>query len=702
LAGAAAPRGRRRGSRSWFRDLRVSRKLMVVIAVHLLHAAVLLVVTAYGMKALSASRAYVEGEGLWSKAQKDAVYHLTDYAHSHENAAYNTYLNFLAVPLGDRIARLELEKPDRNLEVAKNGFVQGRNHPDDVHKMAMLFTRFRQIRYFDQAITIWAEADRYLLELQTLGEALHHKISTNTLTEAENRHFFGEIARINSLLTPIEDRFSETLGAASRWLQGLLIWVLVGVNCIILVLGLLISSSISRNIVRSIRRLQRSSEQVGAGDLTCSVKVDSKDELGQLASTFNTMIDDLGNNRLRLLQANRLAALGSIAGGIAHEINNPLAYLTTNLQFITEKISQTARSPALIDLKELSKAVDDAQDGAERVRKIVQDLKVFSRSDEETLTHVDIPTCLHQAIKMVANEINHRACLEVDCGPTPLIMANNARLGQVLVNLLINAAHAITEGQVEDNFIRVVTRHESGEGERVLIEIHDTGCGISPEIQSRIFEPFFTTKPVGIGTGLGLSISQQIIKNFGGDLWCTSEVGKGSCFSISLPVAATPAISVEKSGRMLPGKRGQILILDDEPMIGDSLHRLLAPEHDVESFASGKEALLYLGGKNQTPEKKALLQKNQTPEKNASPPRGAINQTPDVLLCDLMMQEMSGMDFYAELNRLRPELTSKVVFLSGGAFTAAAREFRETVPNLFLEKPVNVNELRAILRERVG
>jgi PAS domain S-box-containing protein len=373
----------------------------------------------------------------------------------------------------------------------------------------------------------------------------------------------------------------------------------------------------------------------------------------------------------QLVFADRMASVGTLAAGAAHEINNPLAYVTANLTTMLEELAvlgATAPAPQLTDLIRLA---SEARAGAEKIRTIVRGLKTFSRT-EERRTVLELPQVLDLAVTMTCNEIETRALLVKDYGPTPLVEADDSRLGQVFINLLVNAAQAIPPGNLESHEIRIVTSTDAAGC--AVIEIRDSGPGIPPEILDRVFDPFFTTKPVGIGTGLGLSICHNIVTSLGGTLSATSEPSRGATFQVVLPAAASarpqPSAIAAPAGQA--GPRGTVLVLDDEPSIGSSLGRVLR-DHDVTVVTAAKDAL-------------ALLDRGQQF---------------DVILSDLMMPEMSGMEFYDELGRRFPDLLERVVFISGGAFTAGADTFLDRVTNERLEKPFESDTIRAVVRKYV-
>jgi signal transduction histidine kinase len=237
----------------------------------------------------------------------------------------------------------------------------------------------------------------------------------------------------------------------------------------------------------------------------------------------------------KLVLTERMASLGTLAGGVAHEINNPLSYILSNLRCLSEELSLLDGPSA--GLAEARKLTAETLEGAERVRRIVQDLHTFARPREGRG-----PTDLHRVLDLAANiassQIRFRARLVKDYGSIPPVDGDESRLGQVALNLLVNASHAIPAGRPQENEIRLVTRVEAAG--QVVLEVRDTGGGIPPEIRSRVFEPFFTTKSVGTGTGLGLSICHGIVTSLGGEITLDSETGKGTTFRVVLPATAAP------------------------------------------------------------------------------------------------------------------------------------------------------------------
>jgi signal transduction histidine kinase len=376
----------------------------------------------------------------------------------------------------------------------------------------------------------------------------------------------------------------------------------------------------------------------------------------------------------RLAQTDRLTSLGTLAAGVAHEINNPLAYVLLNLGFVAEELPKLLGDAQSDRTREVGVALEHARDGAERIRDIVRSLKTFSRPENETLAPLDVTQVLSATLAMVANEIRHRAHLVKDLAQVPEVVANEARLGQVFLNLLMNALQALPEERGDANEIRVVTRPT---GDRVVVEVHDNGVGISPQVRGRIFEPFFTTKPVGIGTGLGLAICHGIVTSLGGTLTVDSEVGRGSVFRVELPAAgrtigekAAARAGIERLPPAEPLSRKRILVVDDEPVVCFSLERLLSSEGDVVAVTSAKEGLAHIE-------------------------RG---ERFDVILCDLMMPEMDAPAMHEALVKAAPGQAERMVFVTGGAFTMRARDFLDRVPNPRLSKPFDVDALLQLVR----
>ncbi|NOY24445.1 MAG: PAS domain S-box protein [Oligoflexia bacterium] len=405
----------------------------------------------------------------------------------------------------------------------------------------------------------------------------------------------------------------------------------------------------------------------------------------------------------RMMEMDRIIAIGTLAAGVGHEINNPLTFVSGNVRFGLESLDplrsfidaiavgarQQIGEPLAQDLldnagfaqartalQDLAVALADAREGSDRIRDIVRDLKTLSRGSDTQLGNLDLHAVITTAIDMAYHEIRHRARLVKDFGKIPPVAGSDGRLGQVFLNLLINAAQAIPEGAVDHNEIRVRTFVEDG---AVVIEVSDSGGGIRPEDRDRLFDAFFTTKPVGQGTGLGLAICRQIIQTHGGSIQVHSKLGQGSTFRVVLPAVvqaeAPPSPSVEAAedpeDAVATPRRARILVIDDEPMIGRLTKRMLGSDHDVQTVDGAREAL----------------------------DRIDSGQVYDVIFCDLMMPEITGMELYQILVERYPDLARRVVFVTGGAFTPRAQEFLSAPGRRHLHKPFEVQQVLSVVQE---
>ncbi|MFL5428068.1 MAG: two-component system sensor histidine kinase NtrB [Myxococcales bacterium] len=240
--------------------------------------------------------------------------------------------------------------------------------------------------------------------------------------------------------------------------------------------------------------------------------------------------EELRRSQAQLRMADRLATVGTLSAGVAHEINNPLAYTIANLGYVAERLRDL---PGSLDLDEVDTAIAEALEGAERVRRIVKDMKTLSRVDDETISAVDVERALDASVNMAIHELRQKANVVKEYAGVGSALANEGRLVQVFLNLLVNASQAIATSSPESNEVRIVTCLDA-EG-RIAVEISDTGGGIPEDVLPRIFDPFFTTKPLGVGTGLGLSICHSLVTAIGGEIDVTSKVGAGTRFLLTLP-----------------------------------------------------------------------------------------------------------------------------------------------------------------------
>jgi len=398
-----------------------------------------------------------------------------------------------------------------------------------------------------------------------------------------------------------------------------------------------------------------------------------------------------------LRQADRLASVGTLAAGVAHEINNPLTYVLGNLDLMADQV-RAARAGKLVDdafARELQQSIGLAHEGAIRVRDIVLDLKTFSRADDALVGSVDVKSVVESAVRLTHADVRHTARVVTGHLDVPHIVGSASKLVQVLVNLIINAAHAMPTSRPKDvNEIRIEARAHDGV---VVVTVEDNGAGISPAHLSRIFDPFFTTKPVGKGTGLGLTVCHSIVTALGGTISADSEEGRGATFFLRLPVDAkasprsagldapppAPAPALAPAPEPVPplpvalpvatpaptAPRPRILVIDDEVMIAEMIRRFLSKRGDVTVRTSAVTALEGIE-------------------------RG---ERFDAIVCDVMMPEVSGPDFLRELKVKAPEMARRTGFISGGVVTEHLRGIIDEGDTRFLAKPFGEKQLAAFV-----
>jgi two-component system cell cycle sensor histidine kinase/response regulator CckA len=342
----------------------------------------------------------------------------------------------------------------------------------------------------------------------------------------------------------------------------------------------------------------------------------------------------------------------------------------SNLDMVLEEMRAFGDGWGSGRMAELEEMVREAHGGAERVRKIVRGLRTFSRGEDDRHAVIDLVPLLETSIKMAFHDIPYPTRLVKDFGKAPFVDADDARLGQVFINLLVNAAQALRDHDSSANEICVSTSTDSAG--RAVVEVRNTGPAIPRDVVGRIFDPFFTTKPIGVGTGLGLSICQNIVNGMGGDISVVSEEAVGTTFRVVLPAATLQRLSVRPADPARPTRprAATVLIVDDDAGVGAALARVLR-EHDVTVVTSAKQA----------------------PEVLDS------GKTFDIVFSDLMMPEMSGMDFYYEVAQRFPAIAERIVFITGGAFTRGVRAFLDCMPNMRLEKPFDPKTVRALVEE---
>ncbi|RYZ67774.1 MAG: PAS domain S-box protein [Proteobacteria bacterium] len=281
----------------------------------------------------------------------------------------------------------------------------------------------------------------------------------------------------------------------------------------------------------------------------------------------------------RQAASDRLATVGILAAGVAHEINNPLTCVMAELEMAIEDLPAGGR---------VVERLRAAHDAAARVQTIVKDLRTLSRKETESRHQVSMARVLETAGRMAAPQVRPCATFSLDLQHVPPVLANEPRLVQVFLNLIVNAAQAIGPGDPRQQRIVVRCRREDGE---VIAEVSDSGPGMTPEIRARLFTPFFTTKPAGVGTGLGLSISQRIVTAAGGILECESSPGVGTTFRVRLPAR----VAIEKVESSADEPKPVLLVIEDDPLAWQLMRRALGETYELTQAPTAADALLLIG-----------------------------------------------------------------------------------------------------------
>ncbi len=365
------------------------------------------------------------------------------------------------------------------------------------------------------------------------------------------------------------------------------------------------------------------------------------------------MIHERAQMQTQLMQTDRL---GTRAAGVVHEINNPLTYLVSNLDYMREQLEAMGKGTAVTakDLTELAQVVGETREGPAQMAAVVNHIKTFARHEEAQRVRTDLRSLLEGTLKMSTVLIRHRAKLTRDFGAVPDVEA----LDLVFINLLVNASQAIAEGAAHEN--EVAVRLFTSPKAEAVVEISDTGSGMGPEVLGRLFEPFFTTKPPGVGTGVGLTIGKNIVEAHGGRIEVESAVGKGSRFRVILP-------------GLPQGQRGRVLVVDDDPSLVASLRRCLESEHEVSTELTGRHALARIRN----------------------------GERFDAIISDLSMPDVTGDQLYKTLAVEYPMQASKVIFMTAGLLSPEALDFAGRVVDRLFEKPLVLAELRETIRRMI-
>jgi signal transduction histidine kinase len=364
--------------------------------------------------------------------------------------------------------------------------------------------------------------------------------------------------------------------------------------------------------------------------------------------------------QLRMVEADRLAALGTLAAGVAHEINNPLTYTQLSAQRIESLLANVPDETAAA----IRGHLQEIDHGIARVASITQGLRLFARGDDAPPSAVDLTAVVERALKMVDHDLRHHTEVVRRFEAVLPVRGNPSQLEQVIVNLLLNAIHART-GSAHRIELAIKPRGN----DRVALSITDNGHGISEAIRGRIFEPFFTTRPIGEGMGLGLSVCKTIIDSLGGTIEVDSAANRGTTMTVVVKTTRSLAPTRHAAPYIQTGPRARVLIVDDERFVRDALARLLTSTHDVRVAEGGEAALEMLAAESY-----------------------------DAIICDVLMPGMNGRELYGRIAAEYPDLERRIIFMSGGTFTPELEAFLAQVG--CLDKPFKLDAVLAAIEAR--
>jgi PAS domain S-box-containing protein len=376
----------------------------------------------------------------------------------------------------------------------------------------------------------------------------------------------------------------------------------------------------------------------------------------------------------RLKRVDRMDAMARLAAGVAHEINNPLSFIIGNVQYLQDAIEKASDGIDEKTAVDMFSALEDVRLGAGQISDIVEELNTLVKSGEQPPGPVDLRSLIESTLAMVANQMAHRAVLVREYADAPKPWGNASRLGQVILNLVVNAMESIPAGDAKSNEVRVCVRE--GLRGNLILEVKDTGSGIPEDVLPHVFDPFFTTKQAGQGAGLGLTIAHEIVRDMGGDITVRTETGRGTSILVSLPIEeplAGPEPTLRpKASEEWQSNVARILVVDDQPAILRTVRRILVG-HEIVACRSGREGLEHLSKSDF-----------------------------DIVFCDLMMPELTGPQFFDLAVEVRPEMRDRFVFITGGAFTAGAAKFLKSTEHPVVEKPFVPQKLRELVKQLVG
>jgi len=633
----------------------------------------------------------VGGEGLWSKSQKNAILNLREYGYTYDEKNYEAFKEFLKVPFGDKIARIEMSKANPDLVKVREGFLQGRNHPDDIDNMIGLTRRFSKVYYLNKAFVAWQKAEPVLDELLEIGKRLHVLIESPNIDKEKITVLLYEIERLNTELTTLEDDFSYTLGEGARWLEGMVLRLVLALSITIGTTSILIAVSINRSIKKGLDVIVDGAELVKKGELETRVEVFANDEIGRVATAFNEMIATLEHKvaeskvtEAKLVTERQRAQSSERAKHVflinmSHEIRTPMNGIQGFANYIRGSLTD----------KEHLEAIEMIIKSADHLMRILNDILDFSGLGNGEVDFIKQPLKVRDVIKDACLYVESNAKLKkialsysIGARVPDIFIGDSIRLSQIFVNLVSNAIKFTENGTV---VISADIIDESKENVVIEFRVKDTGIGIPAEKQQKIFELFeqgasSASRKFG-GVGLGLSMVKRLVELQNGKIFLESTPDKGSEFYFRMPFLKISdaenrnGISEESDPENKSGKGIKVLIVEDNPINQLLVIKVLQKR--------GYETTIAQNGK-------IAIEKYK-------------NENFDIVLMDLQMPEMDGYEAAKYIRRMDPEKANiPIVAMTAHTIQGELEKCLAIGMNDYVSKPFSPDELNAKIQLLVG
>ncbi len=736
-------------ARKLFLDLPVARKLVVILWLFLVIVIGLLGLSYVTIQNLSAARAYVGGEGLWSKAQKQAVYDLLRYSISHADADYQNYRQALLVPLGDRQARLELQKPVPDMAIVRRGFIQGRNSPQDVEGMAKLFRRFRHSRYMSEAVDIWAQGDALIERLEKLGDDLHTEISSRKPDPLRIAKIARQVDVVGNQLTPLEDRFSDALGAGARQAKGSFLAVTFVATATSLMAGVLFTFFMLRHVRQTEERykhlIDTANDVILTLDTETGVILDANERSSQLLGRPLREIVGLRGERIvpesdreeyrKVLDGTLKGA--AVAGrqlhlshsdgrAIAVEVNTSLTEFEgrkivqgifrdiTERQRLEEEVRQAQKMEVvgrlaggiahdfnnllMVILTQVSKVrsvpsrvqllehAERIRTAAEKAALLTKQLLAFGRKQVLVLQVLDLNVLLGEVKEMLSTLPAQQVQLMVTPSPQPLpVEVDPGKIEQVIMNLAVNACDAMPSGGV----LRIKTSQVS------MMALGFKPCGKNSSTTHALLEITDT------GCGMDDETKAHLFEPF----FTTKPIGKGTGLGLSTVygIVKQSGGTIEVDSVPEEGTTFRVYL----PIVEQPVSPRKAPKFPSPVTAGSETVLL---AEDQSSIRSALREFLESKgyrvleAQNGSEALDLAEHHPgsiDVLVTDVIMPQIRGFELAKRVTELHPGIC--VIFMSGYSEDALLENLLLSQQNITLiQKPFAPEALAQKIRESLN